>query len=97
MAFRTDVASLADFYGLVAGKVGLKRALPVDLPHGVMAQVRTDGQRDFVFVMNFTPEAQPVPLDGVAYTDVLTGDSVPGSLTLAPYGLAILARPAAMR
>ena len=82
--------------GELGPEVRMNAYVPVDDYNTLQweVQVRTDGQRDFVFVMNFTPEAQPVPLDGATYTDVLTGSGASGSLTLAPYGLAVLARPA---
>ncbi len=97
LAFRTDAAALADFYGRLAAQVDLQRTLAVDLPAGVSAQARTDGERDFVFVMNFTPHEQTVALDDRPYTDHLTGEAAQGSLSLPGYGLAILARPAARR
>ncbi len=92
IAFRGDATFAADFYGRLAADLGLSRTLDVDLPAGVTAQVRTDGARDFVFLMNFTPEAQTVPLDDRACTDLIGGTSVAGQVALSPYGVAVLAR-----
>jgi beta-galactosidase len=91
-AFRSDGTGVSDFYTKLANRLSLRRALASDLPNGVTAQVRTDGQRDFVFVMNFTPDLKTVALDGGAYSDKLTGQAVRGSVHLTPYGVAILER-----
>lgn len=97
LAFRSDVAGMSDFYGRLASRLNLRRALASDLPDGVTAQARTDGQRDFVFIMNFTPDLKTVALDGGSYTDKLTGQAARGSVHLPPYGVTILERPAAAR
>ena len=53
MASRNDSKFLADFYGKLAADLDLLRALPAELPQGVTAQLRTDGEKKFIFVMNF--------------------------------------------
>ena len=59
----------------------MARALDADLPPGVTAQVRSDGQTDHVFVLNFNPSEARV-------------DLTPGErLELAPYGAVVLERP----
>ena len=44
------------FYGKLIKKLGLKKVINTQLPHGVTAQMRTDGENDYVFIMNFTQE-----------------------------------------
>ena len=56
MASRNDERFLDDFYGKLAADLNLLRALPVDLPGGVTAQLRADGENKFIFVMNFNPD-----------------------------------------
>ncbi len=93
-AGRMDQAALFDFYGRLAAQLGIKPMIEAALPTGVTVQLRSDGETDFVFVMNFTAEAQQVALDARAYTDLLSGESRSGMLNLGPYGIVILQRPA---
>ena len=92
LAFRTDVDALTDFYSKLADRLRLKPALETALPDGVTATMRSDGQKDFVFVMNFAAEDRAVKLDNRAYTDKLSGEAEAGTINLAPYGIRILER-----
>lgn len=89
-----------DFFGGLARHMNLRRVLEEgDLPEGVTAQRRSDGRRDFVFLMNFNPSEQQVCL-GVkdVFTDMLDGMApVAGIVKLPPFGLRVLARPATGR
>ena len=69
----------------------IARVLEADLPAGVTAQLRTDGETRYVFLMNFSDGEQTIELDGT-YTDVLTEESVAATVTLARYGIRILRR-----
>ena len=89
MASRGETRFLDDFYGKLAADLNLLRALPVDLPQGVTAQLREDGENRFIFVMNFNPQPVSVPLDGT-YTGMLTGQPVTGALDLPAYGIEVL-------
>jgi beta-galactosidase len=55
-------------------------------------QVRTDGDSDFVFIMNFAPHAQTVMLDDRRYIDMIADAPAFGALELPPYGIRILRR-----
>ena len=90
MASRNDERFLDDFYGKLAGDLDLLRALPVELPQGVTAQLRMDGEKKFIFVMNFNPEPVSVSLDGAAYQSLVTGEPLSGKLDLPGYGIEIL-------
>ncbi|MDR2402682.1 MAG: beta-galactosidase [Spirochaetaceae bacterium] len=89
IAARTGQDFLGDFYGRIAGDLGLVRALDglpsaaglPALPPGVTAQVRSDGRRDYVFVMNFNPR------------EVTVNAGTPDAKTLAPYEVWITERP----
>jgi len=91
IAARTGQDFLDDFYGALAAQLALAPALPGDLPDGVTAAVRTDGRRDFVFLQNWSGEARDVALDA-AYLDVLSGETVSGTLPLGVNGIRILKR-----
>lgn len=90
MASRNDERFLDDFYGKLAADLKLKPALPVHLPHGVSAQMRTDGENTFIFVMNFSGQHVTLNLTGGPYEDLLTGTATVGSLDVPAYGVAIL-------
>jgi beta-galactosidase len=80
IAARTGLDFLADFYRTVLDESGVERVLDADLPTGVTAQVRTDGDTDHVFILNCNPTAVVVDLDGEP-------------LELAPHASVILERP----
>lgn len=90
IAARLDEDFLSDFYGEVAH--GLKRNLDAPLPCGVTVQRRSDETHDYLFLMNFSEEEKKVTLDGNAYTDILNGQDVRGSVDLTVYGVRVLKR-----
>jgi beta-galactosidase len=92
IAFRTTTDALTDFYGKLAQRAHLKPVIETDLPPGVNVQVRTDGERDYVFIMNFNSDSQSVTLDDSQYTDKLNGQPITGQVSLEPYGVRILER-----
>lgn len=89
-----DLAFYVELYAAITAKAGITRTLESDLPVGVTAQLRTDGVNEFVFVQNFSGEAQTVKLDGRGYTDLETGTEAPAELALPVNGLALLKRQA---
>jgi beta-galactosidase len=86
-----DDAFLRDFYGALDAGLDLKRALDAPLPHGVTAQLRSDGERDFIFLMNFNDAPATVDLGAESYTDLLTGAALSGPVALAVYDVKVLA------
>lgn len=92
IASRNNQPFYDNFYGSLIQRLRLMRSIETVLPVGVTAQLRTDGEHDFVFVMNFTSEEQQVELDGSIYVDQLTGEDVHSLLQLAAYEVAVLRR-----
>lgn len=92
IAFRNNGDFLTDFYGALIKELNLKRAVDTELPQGVTAQMRTDGERVFVFILNFVPEERQVDLKDMRFRDMLTGKDVTGCISLPPYGVKILER-----
>ena len=100
-AARMDERFLDDFYARLIRDLQLPRALEADLPAGVTVHRRTDGRKDFLFVMNFTPQAQSLKLPPAKpgadpsgkFTDLLTGLVVSGEAKLGPYGVMVLEKP----
>ncbi|MBE1442487.1 beta-galactosidase [Paenibacillus sp. OAS669] len=94
MAARLKADFLSAFYQRIVEEAGLPRTLNTDLPRGVTAMWRTDGETDYVFVMNFSGMEQQIPLDGREYTDLESGEPAGDSLSLPVHGIAVLKREA---
>ncbi|MGG6311913.1 beta-galactosidase trimerization domain-containing protein [Paenibacillus macerans] len=77
-----DPAFYEAFYGKLVQDAGVRRALDAALPAGVTAQLRTDGEREYVFVQNFSGQTARVELDGRSYADAESGAAVAGVLEL---------------
>ena len=90
IASRNDERFLDDFYAGLNRKLDLARALNTELPAGVSAQLRTDGRRRFVFLMNFNPTATIVDLGKTPAIDLLTGRALQGPTELPGYGVLVL-------
>ncbi|MBE0698070.1 MAG: beta-galactosidase [Anaerolineaceae bacterium] len=90
MASRNDERFLNDFYASLAADLDLLRALPAALPEGVTAQLRTDGDKKFIFVMNFNPDPAVVDLAGGSYQSMMSGSALSGKVELPGYGIEIL-------
>lgn len=93
IASRNDENFTTQFYNQLIKKAGITRVIDRELPKGVTAQIRSDQENDYVFVMNFTAADQIVELDNREYTDILTNEPVNREqLALEGYGLAVLQR-----
>lgn len=79
-----------DFLGGLCAELGIRPVIEADLPAGVSVQMRGDGERAFVFVMNFNPQPVEVALDRRGYVDLISGQDVASSLALEPYGVRVL-------
>lgn len=99
IAFRNNKEFLSDFYralisSLRARGVSLKKVLDSDLPYGVTAQMRTDGEKDYVFISNYDDSEKEVDLGTTVYRDMVKGNTLTGSLCIEPFGILILERNA---
>ncbi|WP_078577494.1 beta-galactosidase [Salipaludibacillus agaradhaerens] len=77
------------FYTQISFKAGLKRHLNSHLPTGVTLQKRTDGETDYLFLMNFTGESQTVEV-GEQFIDLIDNEESGAEIRLKPYGIAVL-------
>jgi beta-galactosidase len=82
-----DEATLTNFYAELCAGSGL---LPIELPTGVEAVRCTNEDGELLFLFNHTANARTVSLGGVR-RDVLSGDRVETTVTIAGHDLAILA------
>lgn len=83
-----------EFYRLVVSEAGVRRALHTELPTGVTAQLRSDGETEYVFLLNFSGQPQNVALDERAYADMESGEETPGTVVLPVNGVRMLKRRA---
>ncbi|WP_409340433.1 beta-galactosidase [Paenibacillus sp. MBLB4367] len=87
-----DPAFYQDFYGKIVEKAGARKTIDASLPAGVTAQIRSDGGRDYVFLLNFSGKEVAVQLDGRNYEDAETGETVGRQVELPVNGVRILRR-----
>ncbi len=73
---RIDRDALYELYSRITSDCGVAQLLE-DIPNGVSVKSRTDGENEYLFIMNFTDEKQKVNLGG-NYTDILTGTAYDG-------------------
>ncbi len=81
-----------DFVGEIITESGATRVINTELPAGVTAQLRTDGEHDYVFLLNFNAEERSVVLDEAEYFDLLGGETVRAEAQLESYGVRVLKR-----
>ena len=92
VAARTDNDFDNEFFTKVINDLEIKPVINTELPLGVTAQMRTDGESDYVFVMNFTEESKKVLLDEKEYIDMLTNEVVSGEVKLNRFDVRVLKR-----
>lgn len=87
---RQNEADTARLIGAIADACAVHKNLKAPLPTGVKAITRADDRNEYVFLTNYTTEAQEVTLDEGEYYDLLTGQTTKGTITLEEYGVAVL-------
>ncbi|KKI89207.1 beta-galactosidase [Bacillus sp. SA1-12] len=86
---RLDDSFHRHFYHELINELSLQANIPVRHCQGVSVQVRRDAEKDYLFVMNFTEEKQPVVFEAVV-TDLVTGEQLKGEVTLDQYEVRIV-------
>lgn len=89
IATRPDMDFLERFYADELAKVGVE-SLIAGLPAGVQVSSRSSADAEYLFVQNFS--GHTVQIDLPQSTDVLTGESVAGMVSLPVCGVRILRR-----
>ncbi|MFN7252269.1 MAG: beta-galactosidase [Anaerobacillus sp.] len=82
----------SDFMSRVIEEAGLALTIATELPSGVTAQLRTDGENDYIFLMNFSDSEQEVELGSDEYTNMLEDFVVTGTISLPLNGVVVLKR-----
>ena len=93
VASRNDLAFQRDFFAALSKELALPRAIAADLPPGVVATARTDGESTFVFLQNYSAQSHTLSLPS-GYRDCLTDAVVSAPLTLSAWDCRILRRHA---
>ncbi|MFC7322535.1 beta-galactosidase [Halobacillus campisalis] len=81
-----------NFYSKLIEESGVKKSIDSKLPEGVSAQRRTDGEHDYIFLMNFGEEKQTIELPKSKYSHLVDNTPIYGDIELSPFGLSILKR-----
>lgn len=87
---RIEKDALYYLYDGISVDSGIKPIID-NIPDGVSVKSRTDGENEYVFVMNFSEENKTVYING-RFTDLLTGEEYDGSIDLGVYRVIIIKR-----
>ena len=90
IAARTGEDFNNDFYLKLIKELGIKSVIDGKLPKGVTAQMRSNEENNYTFIMNFTEEEKTVSLGSEEYVDMLSGEKVSEKICLNKYGIKIL-------
>ena len=95
MAYHVSASADTDFfhalYAKLAAECDLSYAIRTAVPDGVSLTWRQSDTEKLIFVQNFGDSAAAVQLDQ-PYENVLSGETVSGSLNIEKYGFAVLAK-----
>ena len=92
IASRNEASFNKVFYNAIINDLKLKKNFDGELPDGVTAQLRTDGDTDFIFLMNFNGSEVNVELGKEAVEELISGTKLQGKVALEAYGIKILKR-----
>lgn len=90
IAVRSEDKFLNNFYHALGVELKLKQALPAELPEGVTAQYRTDGSKEYIFLLNFSSASKEVNVRDRQLQDMITGKLESNLINLEPYEVKIL-------
>lgn len=86
---RLDEQFHRDFYSELIEELSLGAVCDIKHEQGVSVQVRQAENSDYIFIMNFTEEKQPVSFDFQG-KDMVSGDVITGDLMLERYEVRII-------
>ncbi|WP_279387734.1 Beta-galactosidase C-terminal domain [Xylanivirga thermophila] len=59
---------------------------------GVTAQMRTDGERDYIFLQNYSDDTKTIFLNNMELKDLLTGNNAGEKIDMSAYSFKLLVR-----
>ena len=77
-----------DFYGELIKQKGIKRNINCELSEGVTVQSRTDGENEYIFIQNYTPE--PVYIELEKSIQLPDESLIEGKTKIQGYGVKII-------
>lgn len=80
----------SDFISALVEQHKIKKVINAHLPKGVTAQMRSDNDNSFIFLMNFSTEPKTIKIDENVFTDLIEDKIVETAIHLGPYGCKIL-------
>ncbi|MBC8060789.1 MAG: beta-galactosidase [Clostridiaceae bacterium] len=92
IAARTEADFNEKFYSKLIEKLNITPVIETSLPQGVTAQLRTDGENDFVFLMNFNNHEEKVILEQSIFEDIFTNKKLKEEIKLDPLGFKVMKR-----
>ena len=93
MAARSSDEFHHQFYEKLIKECNVAPVMETHLPEGVTAQVRTVGEADYIYIMNFVDREETISLDHQDYIDVLSNKKIEDNIILKPYDVRVLKRP----
>lgn len=90
IAARTGEDFNNDFYSKLIDDLNIKSVIDGKLPKGVTAQMRSNKDNKYIFVMNFTEEEKKISLGETIYIDMLSGEALSKEIHMDKYGVKIL-------
>lgn len=94
IASRNNKQFHADFFKEIVEDAGVSRVIETELPEGVTAQSRTDGEFDYVFLSNFGQDKKQIDLSDAEYFDLVENSPVPTHIELPARSIRLLKRDA---
>jgi beta-galactosidase len=91
IAAKLDKEFLSDFFGGLIEELKIYRPLSNKLPIGCTTQVRTDGESEYIFIMNFGTSQATLDIEEGG-TSLVTGEQVQGAITLQAMSMEIVKR-----
>jgi len=92
IASRNEDKFALDFYTKLIEKLELRRVLKIEIPYGISVQSRTDGENEYIFIMNFNNTETEIDIGNMELWDMLDNVKVTGKIVLKGYGVKILKR-----
>ena len=90
IAFRGEDCFLNDFYENIVVESYLQKCIDTDLPEGVTAQMRTDGEYRYIFLQNYGEEEKGIQLPKGEMYDLLAEKSIRDEIVIPGYSFKIL-------
>jgi beta-galactosidase len=88
VASRNEEEFVDEFYYKLIDDLELNRVLDIELPSGVTAQKRSNEQKEYIFLMNFSDQKQKLDLKD-NYQSLISGQKL-SEIGLAAYGVDVL-------